>query len=141
MQTAARPLRAQRPSSATAVLQSCAAPRRSMVARFFGKLATGADAFRASGPVDMARRARAGAGHRTVDLTRGLKKDYSSLPRVMAIDASVLVRVHSMLSRRYRMLTLSPRKMPIRLRQRVAPVVVSSLVTVKTMAAMEPTSV
>ena len=64
----------------------------------------------------------------------------SSLPRVIAIEASVLVRVHSMLSRRKRMVILSPRKIPMRLRQRVVPVVVSSLVTVKTIAAAAPTS-
>jgi hypothetical protein len=38
------------------------------------------------------------------------------------------------------MVILSPRRKPIRFRQREAPVVVSSLVTVKTIAAMAPTN-
>ena len=41
----------------------------------------------------------AGHGHRIRSLTRKTNA-YSSLPRVMAMDASVLVRVHSMLRRR-----------------------------------------
>ena len=65
---------------------------------------------------------------------------YSSLPRVIAIAASVLVRVHSMLSRRKRILTLSPRNSPIRLMQRVAPVSTSGFGMVKTMAPALATS-
>ena len=65
---------------------------------------------------------------------------YSSLSRVTTIDASVLVRVHSILSRRKRIETLSPRKMPMRLMQRAVPVSVSSFGTVKMMAAEAATS-
>src|SRR5215207_11228901 len=62
---------------------------------------------------------------------------YSSLPRVTTIEASVLVRVHSMLSRRKRIETLSPRSRPIRLMQRDEPVATSGFGIVKMMAPAE----
>jgi hypothetical protein len=65
---------------------------------------------------------------------------YSSLPRVTTIEASVLVRVHSMLSRRKRMETLSPRRMPMRLMQREVPVNASGFGMVKMMAPAEAIS-
>src|SRR5215207_9086617 len=65
---------------------------------------------------------------------------YSSLPRVTTIEASVLVRVHSMLSRRKRMETLSPRSKPMRLMQREEPVATSGFGIVKMMAPAEAIS-
>ena len=62
---------------------------------------------------------------------------YSSLPRVTTIEASVLVRVHSMLRRRKRMETLSPRSKPMRLMQREVPVNASGFGIVKMMAPAE----
>src|SRR5207247_951623 len=65
---------------------------------------------------------------------------YSSLPRVTTIEASILVRVHSMLSRRKRMETLSPRSKPMRLMQREEPVATSGLGMVKMRAPAEAIS-
>ena len=65
---------------------------------------------------------------------------YSSLPRVTTIEASFLVRVHSMLRRRKRIETLSPRSRPIRLIQRVEPVETSCFGIVKMMAPAAATS-
>ena len=50
------------------------------------------------------------------------------------MDASVLVRVHSMLRRRKRIEILSPRSKPIRLMQREVPVSASGFGIVKMMA-------
>src|SRR6185295_5191110 len=64
---------------------------------------------------------------------------YSSLPRVTTIEASFLVRVHSMLRRRKRMETLSPRSRPMRLMQREVPVSASDFGIVKMMALADAT--
>ena len=71
---------------------------------------------------------------------RPARASYSSLPRVTTIDASFLVRVHSMLRRRKRMEILSPRSRPMRLMQREVPVSASGFGMVKMMALAEATS-